>query len=76
MIHTDREEASDFGAPTQSITEKVRLTDFNLSLGTGIRWNNLDIDMTLNEEFPFTGGNVLSGSEQAAFTRVSATYHF
>ena len=49
---------------------------FNLSLGTGLRWNNLDIDMTLNEEFPFTGGNVLSGSEQAAFTRASATYHF
>jgi len=75
-VRTDENSFSDFDAPTNTDNEKFRLTDFNLALGTGIRWNNLDVDMTLNEEFPFTGGNFLSGSEQAAFTRVSATYHF
>ena len=67
---------SDFDSPTGIENNKQKFTNFDLSLGTGIRWNNLDVDMTLNEEFPFTGGNFLSGSEQAAFTRVSATYHF
>lgn len=76
MVNHSTMDVSDFDAPTNTFSEKMRFTDFNLSLGTGIRWNNLDIDMTLNEEFPFTGGNVLSGSEQAAFTRVSATYHY
>ncbi len=76
MVNHARSEFSDFDSPTGTETEKFRFTDFNLSLGTGIRWNNLDVDMTLNEEFPFTGGNFLSGSEQAAFTRASATYHF
>jgi hypothetical protein len=76
MVNHAREEFADFDSPTGTETEKFRFTDFNLSLGTGLRWNNLDVDMTLNEEFPFTGGNFLSGSEQAAFTRASATYHF
>ncbi|MEK7315119.1 MAG: hypothetical protein AAB011_02985 [Candidatus Eisenbacteria bacterium] len=76
MVNNNEETFSDFDAPTNTDNEKIKFTDFNLSLGTGIRWNNLDVDMTLNEEFPFTGGNFLSGSEQAAFTRVSATYHF
>ncbi|HEU4339219.1 MAG TPA: hypothetical protein VFS19_04055 [Planctomycetota bacterium] len=76
MINHATTDFTDFDTPTGTDSQKFRFTDFNLSLGTGIRWNNLDIDMTLNEEFPFTGGNVLSGSEQAAFTRVSATYHY
>ena len=76
MIMHEESDFADFDAPTGVENIKTRFTDFNLSLGTGIRWNNLDVDMTLNEEFPFTGGNFLSGSEQAAFTRVSATYHF
>jgi hypothetical protein len=65
-----------FGAPSTTQTDKTRGSEFNFGLGTGIKLNNLDIDMTLNQEFPFTGGNVLSGSEAAAFTRASATYHF
>ncbi len=76
MIMTTESDFADFDAPTGIENIKTRFTSFDLSLGTGIRWNNLDIDMRLNEEFPFTGGNFLSGSEQAAFTRVSATYHF
>ena len=76
MVNRTEDDFTDFDAPTGTANDKATFTDFNLSLGTGIRWNNLDIDMTLNEEFPFTGGNFLSGSEQAAFTRVSGTYHF
>lgn len=72
----ERTEVTFFGTPSSTTTEKVRGSDFRFGLGTGIKLNNLDIDMTLNQEFPFTGGNVLSGSEQAAFTRASATYHF
>ena len=76
MLST-REEFTDFSIPTAfSSTEKTRLSDFNFSLGTGIKWNNLDIDMTLNEEFPLSGGYILSGNEATPFTRVSATYHF
>lgn len=73
LVNT-RTETSNSGSPVT--TEKSRTSEFNFNLGTGIKLNNLDIDMTLNEEFPFTGGNFLSGSEQAAFTRASATYHF
>ena len=51
-------------------------SDFQFSLGTGIRWNNLDIDMTLNEAFPLSGGWILSGDPATPFTRVSGTYHF
>jgi hypothetical protein len=65
-----------FGAPATTDEFKTRNSDFNFSLGTGIRWNNLDIDMTLNEEFPLSGGWVMSGNEATPFTRVSATYHY
>jgi hypothetical protein len=71
-----RNETVDFQAAPLTITEKFRLADFNFSLGTGIRWNNLDIDMVLNEEFPLSGGYILSGNEETPFNRVSATYHF
>ncbi len=70
----DRSETTDFGSPVT--TEKTRGSDFNFSLGTGIRWNNLDVDMTLNEKFPLSGGWVLSGDDSTPFTRASATYHF
>ena len=74
--HMERNEFTDFDTPAFTSTEKTRLADFNLSLGTGIRFNNLDIDMTLNEQFPLSGGWVLSGNEATPFNRVSATYHF
>lgn len=67
---------SDFDAPTGTYTEKLTFTSFDLSLGAGIRWNNLDIDMTLNEAFPLSGGYILSGDPATPFTRASATYHF
>jgi hypothetical protein len=67
---------TDFQAPAATFSQKTRWNDFNFSLGTGIKWNNLDIDMTLNEAFPLSGGYILSGDPATPFTRASATYHF
>ncbi len=67
---------SDFAAPTFTQSDKERTSDFAFSLGTGIKWNNLDVDMTLNEKFPLSGGYILSGDQATPFTRVSATYHY
>jgi len=73
---SDRTEDTIFGAPPTVTIDKTRSSAFNFSLGTGIRWNNLDIDMTLNEKFPLSGGYILSGDRSTPFTRASATYHF
>jgi len=73
---SNRTEDTVFGAPSTVTVDKTRGSDFNFSLGTGIRWNNLDIDMTLNEKFPLSGGYILSGDRSTPFTRASATYHF
>ncbi|TMQ53309.1 MAG: hypothetical protein E6K74_09820 [Candidatus Eisenbacteria bacterium] len=72
----DRTETVAFGPPNVTTIDKTRSSAFNLSLGTGMRWNNLDVDMTLNEKFPLTGGYILSGDRSTPFTRASATYHF
>jgi hypothetical protein len=73
---SDRTEDVTFGPPNTTTTDKTRTSAFNLGLGTGIRWNNLDIDMTLNEKFPLSAGYILSGDRSTPFTRASATYHF
>ncbi len=73
---SDRTEDTSFGTPTPVTVTKTRGSDFQFGLGTGIRWNNLDVDMTLNEAFPLSGGYILSGDQATPFTRVSATYHF
>jgi len=75
-LTSERTQNTTFGAPPTTTTDKSRTSDFNFSLGTGIRWNNLDIDMTLNEKFPLSGGYILSGDRSTPFTRASATYHF
>lgn len=72
----DKTTATSFGTPSTTITQKERWSDFHFGLGTGIRWNNLDIDMTLNQAFPLSGGYILSGDQATPFTRASATYHF
>jgi hypothetical protein len=72
----DRTEFTDFDAPAFSSVEKTRVSDFRLGLGAGIRWNNLDVDMSINNQFPLSGGYILSGNEATPFNRVSATYHF
>ena len=73
---SDNSETVTFGPPNATTTLKTRTSAFNFNAGTGIRWNNLDIDMTLNEKFPLTGGYILSGDRSTPFTRVSATYHY
>jgi hypothetical protein len=75
-LFNTRTEFGDFDTPQGTETTKERGSDFNFALGTGIRWNNLDIDMTLNEKFPLSGGWVMSGDNSTPFTRASATYHF
>lgn len=63
-------------APVASTQVKTHTADFNLGMGAGVRFNNLDIDMTLNEQFPLSGGYIMSGNQATPFNRVSATYHF
>jgi len=75
-VMTNDEDTDFAAAPANTSQTKTRLSEFNLGLGTGIRWNNLDIDMTLNQQFPLSGGWVLSGNQATPFNRVSATYHF
>jgi hypothetical protein len=65
---------TDFDVTSVKIKEHTSSFDFNL--GAGIRWNNLDFDLTLNEAFPMSGGWILSGDEATPATRASATYHF
>ena len=67
---------SDFDTPTGTENIKATFTSFQLSLGAGIKFNNLDIDMTLNNQFPLSGGYIMSGNQATPFDRVSATYHF
>ena len=59
-----------------SLKIKEHSSSFDFNLGAGIRWNNLDFDLTLNEAFPMSGGWILSGDEATPATRASATYHF
>jgi hypothetical protein len=75
-MESARIETTDFSAPTVATTSKAKFSGFEFSLGTGIRFNNFDLDMTLNEAFPLSGGYILSGDEATPFTRVSGTYHF
>jgi hypothetical protein len=72
--NTTTEEAT--FAPVASTQVKTHTADFNLGMGVGVRFNNLDLDMTLNEQFPLSGGYILSGNSETPFNRVSATYHF
>jgi len=75
-ITSFEQDQSDFITPANSFNEKEDFTNFELSLGAGIKFNNLDVDMTLNNQFPLSGGYILSGNQAAPFNRVSATYHF
>jgi hypothetical protein len=73
-ITRTRDELATFAG--DSSTEKFSFSDFEFNIGAGLRWNNLDIDVTVNESFPLSGGWVLSGDEETPFTRASATYHY
>lgn len=71
---SSRTELSAFNSDTA--TDKLKTSDFTFNIGAGLKWNNLDVDVTVNEAFPLSGGWVLSGDEETPFTRASATYHF
>lgn len=72
----DKTESANFNTPADTDEITTRTAEFRLGLGAGIRWNNLDIDMALNNQFPLSGGYILSGNQATPFNRVSATYHF
>jgi len=73
-LSNSHDEETTFTPTTETV--KLKVADFNFSLGTGIKFNNLDIDMVLNNAFPLSGGWILSGDPATPFTRASATYHF
>jgi hypothetical protein len=73
-LEKETNERTAFDGTLLKIEEHSSSFDFNL--GAGIRWNNLDFDLTLNEAFPMSGGWILSGDEATPATRASATYHF
>ena len=75
-MSSETTETTDFNTVAVTTKTKEKFSDFLFSLGTGIRFNNFDVDMTLNEAFPLSGGWILSGDEATPFTRVSGTYHF
>lgn len=74
-LRTTTEEA-DFAVTPATTKVETSTADFNFGIGLGIRFNNLDIDMTVNDQFPLSGGYILSGNSETPFNRVSATYHF
>ena len=54
-------------------------SDFRYGLGVGLHFNDFDLDATLNQNFPFTGGYFLSGQETGGgslFGRVTGVYYF
>jgi hypothetical protein len=54
-------------------------SDFQYGLGVGLHFNNFDLDATLNQDFPFTGGYFLSGQETSGgplFGRITGVYFF
>lgn len=56
----------------------VNSADFLYGLGVGVHFNNFDVDATLNQNFPFTGGYFISGESTSGtmFGRITADYHF
>jgi len=75
-MQSETTETTDFNTVAITTKTKEKFSDFLFSLGTGIKFNNFDVDMTLNEAFPLSGGWIMSGDEATPFTRVSGTYHF
>ncbi len=49
---------------------------FAFSMGLGFKFGDLEIDATLNEDYPFTGMYWLSGESEMPFGKISATYYY
>jgi hypothetical protein len=49
---------------------------FTFSMGVGFKWNDVEIDATVNEDYPFTGMYWLSGVSEAPFGKISITYYY
>jgi hypothetical protein len=49
---------------------------FVFSMGLGFKWNDIEIDATLNEDYPFTGMYWLSGVSEEPFGKISVTYYY
>ncbi len=51
--------------------------EFNFALGLGLEWENFVIDATMNQNFPFTGPDFISGTPtNDLFGQVSFTYTY
>jgi hypothetical protein len=46
------------------------------SVGLGFHVSKIDVDALLNQDWPFTGGWLASGSREVPFSRLSATYRW
>jgi len=49
---------------------------FVFSMGVGFKWNDIEIDATMNEDYPFTGMYWLSGDSETPFGKISVTYYY
>jgi opacity protein-like surface antigen len=49
---------------------------FLFSMGLGFKWNDIEIDATLHEDYPFTGMYWLSGDSVTPFGKISVTYYY
>ncbi len=49
---------------------------FAFSMGVGFKFNDIEIDATMNEDYPFTGMYWLSGDSETPFGKISVTYYY
>jgi hypothetical protein len=49
---------------------------FGFSMGVGFKFNDIEIDATVNEDYPFTGMYWLSGDSETPFGKISVTYYY
>ena len=55
----------------------ANFSEFTFGLGAGFHFDHFDLDVSLNPDWVFTGGYLLSGeSTEVPMTRVTASYYF
>lgn len=75
-MESGEEKTSNFLAPTGTESNKEKFSEFTFNIGAGFSLNNLDIDLTVNEALPLSGGYIFSGDMETLATRASATYRY